>query len=103
MRALVKSVVPVAVRASPWGSVVKNPSNTGNVARAVGSIPGSGRSSGGGNGNPLQYSYLDSSMDRGNLWATVHLSQRIGHDLAIKQQPVVVGENAVMLHNLLGN
>ena len=34
--------------------------------------PGSGRSSGVGNGNPLQYSYLDSSMGRGAWWATVH-------------------------------
>ena len=31
----------------------------------VGSIPGSGRSSGGGNGNPLQYPYLENSMSRG--------------------------------------
>ena len=37
-----------------------------------GSIPGSGRSSGEGNGNPLQYSGLENSMDRGALWATVH-------------------------------
>ena len=38
----------------------------------VGSIPGSGRSSGEGNGNPLQYSCLEDSMDRGAQWATVH-------------------------------
>ena len=37
-----------------------------------GSIPGSGRSPGGGNGNPLQYSYLENSMGRGAWWATVH-------------------------------
>ena len=36
------------------------------------SIPGLGRSSGGGNGNPLQYSYLKNPMDRGAWWATVH-------------------------------
>ena len=35
-------------------------------------IPGLGRSSGGGNGSPLQYSCLESSMDRGALWAEVH-------------------------------
>ena len=56
-----------------WASqvvlVVKNPSaNTGDV----GSIPGSGRSSGGGNGNPLQYSCLENPVDRGAWWATVH-------------------------------
>ena len=37
-----------------------------------GSIPGSGRSPGGGNGNPLQYSCLENPMDRGAWWATVH-------------------------------
>ena len=37
-----------------------------------GSIPGSGRSSGEGNGNPLQYSYLENPMDGGVWWATVY-------------------------------
>ena len=38
-----------------------------------GSIPGSGRSPGGGNGYPLQYSYLENSMNKGAwLWGTVH-------------------------------
>ena len=36
------------------------------------SIPGSGRSPGEGNGNPLQYSCLENPMDRGAWWATVH-------------------------------
>jgi len=36
------------------------------------SIPGSGRSPGEGNGNPLQYSCLEYPMDRGAWWATVH-------------------------------
>ena len=45
--------------------VVKNlPANAGNV-RDADSIPGSGRSLGGGNGNPLQYSCLENLMDRG--------------------------------------
>ena len=38
----------------------------------LGSIPGSGRSLGEGNGNPLQYSCLESPMDGGAWWATVH-------------------------------
>ena len=38
----------------------------------VGLIPGSGRSSGEGNGNPLQYSCLENPVDRGAWWATVH-------------------------------
>ena len=41
-------------------------------ARDVGLIPGLGRSLGGGNGNPLQYSFLENSMDREAWWATVH-------------------------------
>ena len=53
----------------PGGSVVKNPPvNAGHL----GLIPGSGRSLGGGNGNPLQYSCLGNSMDRGVWGATVH-------------------------------
>ena len=40
--------------------------------RDPGSIPGSGRSPGGGNGNPLQCSCLKNSMDRGAWWATVY-------------------------------
>ena len=51
--------------------VVKNPpANAGDV-RDVGSIPGSGRSPGGGREDPLQCSYLGNPMDRGALWATV--------------------------------
>ena len=38
----------------------------------LGSIPGSGRSPGEGNGNPLQYSCLENFMDGGAWWATVH-------------------------------
>ena len=45
--------------------------NTGDTGEA-GLIPGSGRSPGGGNGNPLQHSYLGNHIDRGALWAIVH-------------------------------
>ena len=56
---------------------VKNlPANAGDI-RDPGSIPGSGRSPGGGHGNPLQYCCLKNPMDRGPWWATVH---RVGHD-----------------------
>ena len=44
------------------------PVNAG-ATRDMGSIPGSGRSPGGENGNALQYSCLDNSMDRGAWWA----------------------------------
>ena len=56
----------------PGGLVVKNPpANAGDI-RDTGLIPVSGRSPGGGNGNPLQYPCLENSMDRGAWWATVH-------------------------------
>ena len=52
--------------------VVKNPpANAGDVNDA-GSIPGSGISSGGGHGNPLQYSCLENPTDRGAWQATVN-------------------------------
>ena len=52
--------------------MVKNmPANAGDTTD-VGSIPGLGRSPGGGHGNPLQYSCLENPMDRGAWWATVH-------------------------------
>ena len=53
----------------PGDSVVKNPPAN---ARDVGSIPGSGGFPGEGNGNPLQYSWLENPMDRGAWQATVH-------------------------------
>ena len=46
------------------------PANAG-VARETGLIPGLETSHGGGNGNPLQYSCLENSLDRGAWWATV--------------------------------
>ena len=52
--------------------VVKNPPAKAGDVRNVGSVPGEGRSPGGGHVNPLQYSCLGSPMDRGAWWATVH-------------------------------
>ena len=57
---------------SPGSTVVKNQSANAGGARDVGLMPGSGRSPGEGNGNPLQYSCLENSMDRGAWWVTVH-------------------------------
>ena len=55
----------MVIYSAPGGSVVKNlPDNAGDT-RDMGSIPGLGRSLGGGNGNPVQYSCLENSMDRG--------------------------------------
>ena len=67
----------------PGGSVVKNlPANAGDMS----SIPGSERSPGGGNGNPLQYSCLGNPMDREAWLPTAQGSQRVGHHLTTKQQ-----------------
>ena len=66
----------------PGGSVVKNlPVNAGDV----GSILGSGRPPGEGNGNPLQYYCLENPMDRGVWWATVHGITKVRYNLATKQ------------------
>ena len=62
--------------------VKKLPANAGEVSL----IPGWGRSRGGGNDNPLQYSWLGNPMDRGTWWATVHGVEKVRHDLATKQQ-----------------
>ena len=51
--------------------VKKLSANAGDL-RDADLIPGSGRSPGGGHGNPLQYSCLENPMDRGAWWATVH-------------------------------
>ena len=51
--------------------MVKNRPVSVGDARDTGSIPGSERSPGVGNGNPLRYSYLENSMDSGAPWAAV--------------------------------
>ena len=58
------------------------PANSGDL----GSISGLGSSPRGGNGNPLQYSWLGKSMDRGAWWATVQGIKiaSVGHDLVTK-------------------
>ena len=88
----------------PGGSVVKNlPANSGDV----GLIPGSGRSPGKGNDNPLQYSCLGNSMDRGAQRATVHGVTRVQHDLETKQQTAQMrastsqsNQHVLVIHNI---
>ena len=59
-------------RTSQVALVVKKlPANAEDISH-TGSIPGSGRSTGGGHGNPLQCSCLENPMDRGAWQATVH-------------------------------
>ena len=58
--------------ASQVALVVKNPPASAEDVRDKGSIPGSGKSPGGGHGNPLQYFCLENPMDGGAWWAIVH-------------------------------
>ena len=68
-----------------WLSGEESTCNVGDM----GLIPGSGRSSGEGNSNPLQYSCLENPMDRGAWWATVNGgNKRVRHDLEAKQQHI---------------
>ena len=64
------------------GSVIKNPPAS---AADTGLIPGSRRSPGEGNGNPLQYSFLENPMDREDWWATAH-GVSVSHCIETKQQ-----------------
>ena len=68
----VSSEFLVCIWASLMVLVVKNPPVNAGDTGDICSIPGLGRSPGGGHGNPLQYSCLENPMDRGAWWATVH-------------------------------
>ena len=62
--------------------MVKNPPANADDTREVCSVPGSGRSPGGGHGNPLQESCLENPMDRGAWQATVH---RVAKELDVTE------------------
>ena len=73
----------------PSGSVIKKKKKSTCQCRKhsySGSVPGSGRSPGKGNSNPLQYSCLENSMNRGAWWTTVHRFIRVGHNWATNTQ-----------------
>ena len=61
----------IVTKGLPNGSVVKNPPANEGDAGDTGSIPGSGRPPGEGDGSPLQYSCLENPMDRRAWWTTV--------------------------------
>ena len=71
---------PANCPASQVVLVVENLSASAADVRDAGSIPGSGKSSGEGNGNPLQYSFLENPTDRGALRAAVPRGCRVRHD-----------------------
>ena len=73
------------VHSLKWSSSVDKESSCN--AEDSGSISGSGRSPGEGNGNPLQYSCLEDPMHRETWQAAVHEIARVGHDLVTKPPP----------------
>ena len=89
--------------------VVKNlPANAGDA----GFIPGLGRSPGGGNVNPLQYSCLENSMDRGTWWTTVygvaeldtteHTILREKNDIIFLYHPIKINARHIKCLNMKG-
>ena len=75
--------------------MVKNPPAS---AGGLGLIPGSGRSPGGGHGNPLQYSCLENPMDRGAWRATVHGgAEQSDMTEQLSTHVVVINNNNVLL------
>ena len=67
----------------------------------LGSILGLGSSPVEGNGNPLQYSCLENTKDRGAWQATVHGVARVGHDLATKEKEIHTIKNKVTTGNTI--
>ena len=82
-RKIISCLTNPVTKGFPGGSGKKSVFN----ARDSGLIPGSGRSPGEGNGNPLQYSWPENPMDRGAWQVAVHGVARVGHDLATKPPP----------------
>ena len=74
------SMSPDSDGPTPGGTSGKNLSANAGDSSDASSILGLGRSPGIGNGNPVQYSCLEDSMNRGVWQATVHGAQRTGHD-----------------------
>ena len=79
-----------------WQLVIKNPPANAGDTRDGGSIPGWGRSPGGGDGNAPQSSCLDNPMD-GGAWRASVCGQSVGPDLATKQQPCFLWVACVFL------
>ena len=69
----------------PGGSAIKNPPAYAGATGDTGSVPGLGRSPGGGNGNPLQYSCLEYSKGKRSLAVSSPWGCRVRHDLVNKQ------------------
>ena len=85
---------PFLICGFPGGSAVKNlPANAGDL----GLMPESGRSSGEGNGNPLQYSCLGDPIDRGAWWAIVHTVAKSRAQLSDQNKKCYVKSKRIQL------
>ena len=71
--------------------MIKNSPASARDTRDMGSIPGSGKSSGVGNGNPPKYSCLENSMDRGVWWVQI-----VAHDITHSNN-IIIKENSTPL------
>ena len=81
--------------------MVKNlPANAGDVTD-MGSIPGTGRFLGGGNGNPLQYSCLENSTDRGAWQAIVHGAAKSRTQLITSMMHCIPTGDRYLLHHFI--
>ena len=83
----------------PGSTVVKNTPANAQDARDAGLIPGSGRSSGGGSGNPLQYPCLGNPMDRGAWWTTVRGVTKHWTQLSTHAVPHILSDKCQVLSN----
>ena len=70
--AVIITVSSLSHAVSKVAQVVENSSDNAGDVKDTHRISGSGKSPGGGHGNPFQYSYLDNPIDRGAWWAIVH-------------------------------
>ena len=85
----------------PSGTVIKNPPASAGDARDAGSIPGSGRSLGVVNRNPLQYSCLGNFMERGAWTATVHgVTKSRAHSYTCRIQINIKGKKQMEICSL---
>ena len=85
-----------------WASLVTQPKKYMPAMQGeLGSIPGLGRSPGGGNSNPLQYFCLGNPMGRGAWWTTIHGVTRVRHNLTTKPSPPLEGCSSLIWWLLL--
>ena len=85
----------------PGSPVVKNTPVSARYVTDMGSVPGSGRSPGGRNGNPLQHSCLENPRGRGAWWLQSMLSQRVGHNIATEQTRMASYGNGLRIKDRL--